>query len=189
MINGKVYIGQSINPQARWRRHKSDARLGKDKKHFASAIRKHGVENFTFEVIAQAKNLEDIDQAEIDCIAQYKSSDKNYGYNIALGGNGKRIMSEETKRKIAKLMTGRKPSEENLKRRSKSMIGKNAGEKNGMFGVASENASCAKLLLVQAIEIRKEYALGNTSSPKLAKKYNVSKRTILNILHDKIYKE
>jgi hypothetical protein len=50
-------------------------------------------------VIAQAKTLEDIDQTEIDCIKQYKSSDKKYGYNIALGGNGKRIVSERTRKK------------------------------------------------------------------------------------------
>lgn len=67
------------------------------------------------------------------------------------------------------------------------MIGKNAGEKNGMFGTASEDASCAKLTLIQANEIRKEYLAGGTSSPKLAKKYGVSKKTILNILHNKSY--
>ena len=120
-------------------------------------------------------------------IEQYKSFDKNYGYNIALGGNGKRIVSERTKKKkkIAQFMTGRIPSEETRKRRS--MIGKNVGEKNGMFGVTSEHASCAKLTFAQANEMRKEYLAGGTSSLKLAKKYGVSKRTVLNILHDKIY--
>jgi len=188
LINGKIYIGQSVNPQGRWCRHKSDAKLGKNKKHFANAIRKYGVYNFIFEIIVQAKSLEDIDQAEIDCIKQYKASDKNYGYNISLGGNGKRIVSEQTRKKISEFMSGRVPSEENLKRRSKSMIGKNVGEKNGMFGVTSENASCAKLTLIKAIEIRKEYFTDGISSLKLAKKHSVSKKTILNILHDKIYK-
>ena len=36
--------------------------------------------------------------------------------------------------------------------------------------------------------IRKEYALGNTSYPKLAKKYNVSIPTIANIVNKKFYK-
>ena len=184
-----MYIGQSVSPAARWRRHKSDAKLGKNKLHLSRAMRKHGIQNFVFEVIAQAKTLEDIDQLEVDGIKQYKSSDKNYGYNIALGGNGKRIVSEQTRKKIAQFMTGRKPSEENRKRRSQSMMGKNAGKNNGMFGVASENASCAKLKLTQAIEIRKEYLAGGISSIKLAKKYGVSKRTIFNILHHRIYKE
>lgn len=187
LINEKVYIGQSVNPQARWRRHKSDAKLGKDKKHFANAIRKYGVHNFVFEVIVQAKTLEDIDQAEIDCIKQYRSSDKNYGYNIALGGNGKRIVSAQTRKKIALFMTGRKITEETRKRRSQSMFGKNVGIKNGMFGVTSENASCAKLTLVQANDIRSEYSTGKISMAKLAKKYNVSKKTILNIIHNRIY--
>jgi Mor family transcriptional regulator len=58
-----------------------------------------------------------------------------------------------------------------------------------MFGVSSEKAPCAKLTLLQAIEIRKEYNLGKISSIALAKKYNVSKKTILNILHNKTYIE
>lgn len=186
-VNGKVYIGQSANPQARWRRHKSDAKLGKDKKHFANAIRKYGAQKFFFDIIVQAKTLEDIDQVEIDCIKQYRSSDKRYGYNIALGGNGKRIVSKETRRKIAKFRVGQRATEETKKRMSLSMIGKNKGEKNGMFGTPSEKTSCAKLTVAQAYKIRKEYASGKTSSPKLAKKYNVSKKTILNILHNKIY--
>jgi DNA invertase Pin-like site-specific DNA recombinase len=61
--------------------------------------------------------------------------------------------------------------------------------KNGMFGIASEDNPCAKLILKQAIEIREEYKTGLISTSKLSKKYNVSKKTILNILHNKIYKE
>lgn len=141
-----------------------------------------------FEVIAQAKTIDAIDQAEIDCISQHNSSDKKYGYNIALGGNGKRIVSEETKKKISKLMMGRKPSEETLRKRSLSMLGKNKGDENGMFGTPSENTTCAKLTLLQALEIKREYSTGDISSIKLARKYGVSKKTIWNILHDKIYK-
>lgn len=188
LINGKVYIGQSVNPQRRWSRHKSDAKLSINKKHLTNAIKKYGVHNFICEVIAQAKTLEDIDQVEIDSIKQYRSSDKNYGYNISLGGNGKRIVSEQTRKKISQFMTGRKPSEETKIRRSKSMIGKNVGEKNGMFGMASENTSCAKLTVTKAIQIRKEYFIESISSLKLAIKYDVSKKTILNIIHNKTYK-
>ena len=189
LINNKIYIGQSINPQNRWNRHKSDAKLGKNKKHFANSIRKYGVQNFIFEVIAQARFLEDIDKVEIDCIKQYKSSDPKFGYNISLGGNGKRIMSDQTKKKISKFRTGKKATEETKSRMSQSMIGKNSGDKNGMFGVLSENASCAKLTFIKAFEIRKEYFIDGISSLKLAKKYSVSKKTILNIIHNKIYRE
>ena len=68
---------------------------------------------------------------------------------------------------------------------SKSMIGKNIGVKNGMYGKASAHA---KLTKEQAILIREEYVYGNISMLKLSKKFNVSKRTILNIIKLKIYK-
>ena len=32
LINGKVYIGQSIHPERRWIEHKQRARHGKEKK-------------------------------------------------------------------------------------------------------------------------------------------------------------
>lgn len=185
-LNGKVYIGQSVNPKARWRRHKSDAKLGKDKKHLANAIRKYGVKNFSFEVIAQAKTLEDIDWSEIECIKQHKSSDKKYGYNIALGGNGKRVVSEETKRKLSKINTGKKESQKTKDRKSKSMRGKNSGTKNGMFGKRSPRA---KLTIGQANNIRRQYKLNSKTLLELAHEYKVSKKTILNIIHDKIYRE
>jgi hypothetical protein len=57
-----------------------------------------------------------------------------------------------------------------------------------MFGLSSEDTSCAKLTLSQANDIRREYFAGGISSIKLAVKYGVSKKTVWNILHNKIYK-
>jgi hypothetical protein len=57
--------------------------------------------------------------------------------------------------------------------------------KNGMFGKRSKNA---KLTFEQAVEIRSEYSLGTISLLELADKYSVSKKTILNIVKNKVYK-
>lgn len=65
------------------------------------------------------------------------------------------------------------------------MLGKNAGAENGMFGKRSPNA---KLTVETAGQIRSEYAGGKISMKKLAEKYGVSKKTILNIIHERIYK-
>jgi hypothetical protein len=65
------------------------------------------------------------------------------------------------------------------------MQGKNSGSKNGMFGI---RGPLAKLSMTDAQNIRIEKASG-ISSLKLSVKYNVSKKTILNIIHYKIYKE
>ena len=50
-LNGKIYIGQSINIERRWEQHK----YGKGNLILMNSIKKHGIKNFEF------KNLEQID--------------------------------------------------------------------------------------------------------------------------------
>jgi len=56
LIDAKVYIGQTNNPQKRWKEHQrlgSMTYINNKNKHsrLYLAMRKYGVENFTFEVI------------------------------------------------------------------------------------------------------------------------------------------
>ena len=57
-INNKVYIGQSINIENRFQQHKNNC-LNENLKDyntkFYRALRKYGVENFTFEIIEELK--------------------------------------------------------------------------------------------------------------------------------------
>jgi hypothetical protein len=86
-INGKSYIGQSVDIQQRWNAHKSKSKsieLGGDNYAIHCAIRKYGVENFTFEVIEQTT------QQELNSREKYwiKYYDTYYnGYNSTLGGD------------------------------------------------------------------------------------------------------
>jgi len=55
-INGKVYIGQSIDIRQRQYTHKSSAYNEKAKdfnSQFHQAIRKYGIENFDFEILEE----------------------------------------------------------------------------------------------------------------------------------------
>ena len=80
-INGKVYIGQSVDIGRRWRQHMT----AKDDIYFHKAIQKYGVENFEWEVIEQCKK-KDLDEREIYWIEYYDSFNK--GYNRTKGGDG-----------------------------------------------------------------------------------------------------
>ncbi len=80
-INGKVYIGQSVDIGRRWREHMT----AKDDIYFHKAIQKYGVENFEWEVIEQCKK-KDLDEREIYWIEYYDSFNK--GYNCTRGGDG-----------------------------------------------------------------------------------------------------
>ena len=80
-INGKVYIGQSVDIGRRWRQHMT----AEDDIYFHKAIQKYGVENFEWEVIEQCKK-KDLDEREIYWIEYYDSFNK--GYNCTRGGDG-----------------------------------------------------------------------------------------------------
>ena len=59
-INGKCYIGQSINIKQRWKGHRKDAFWlnGPDYQYpLYKAIRKYGIENFSFEVIEECPSV------------------------------------------------------------------------------------------------------------------------------------
>lgn len=84
-INGKVYIGQTVKPSARWWQHRNDSADPKIPFHYA--IKKYGVENFEFEVIATCKGFDNANEIETLLVAQYESHiSKNKGYNVTHGG-------------------------------------------------------------------------------------------------------
>lgn len=81
--NGKVYIGITKDSvKNRW-----ESGWGyKSNIHFFKAIVKYGWINIKHEVLFEGLSKEDAEKKEIELIAQYRSSDRNYGYNFDLGG-------------------------------------------------------------------------------------------------------
>ena len=87
-INGKVYIGQSVDIGRRWRQHMT----AEDDIYFHKAIQKYGVDNFIWEVIEKCKKSE-LDERESYWIEYYDSYNK--GYNCTKGGDGGPVMHGE----------------------------------------------------------------------------------------------
>ena len=85
-INNKVYIGQSVNIKKRFNQHKCAARDGENS-YFYQALRKYGVENFSFEVLEECPK-EKLNEREIYWIEYFHSTDRSKGYNISRGGDG-----------------------------------------------------------------------------------------------------
>lgn len=54
--NGKVYVGKTIHPEYRKRRHRYDALVGIETA-FARAIRKHGIEALQYEILCVPPRL------------------------------------------------------------------------------------------------------------------------------------
>ena len=84
-INSKVYIGQSIAIKTRWQQHKYEAKTGESQAPLYLALRKYGIENFSFEVLEECSQ-ELLNEKEIFWIAHYKSNDRDFGYNVLAGG-------------------------------------------------------------------------------------------------------
>ena len=112
-INGNVYIGQSIDIQQRQYNHKYSAFNESTKDYnsqFHQAIRKYGIDNFDFEIVAEVTKEEYsrafLNELERFFIKYYDSY--HNGYNATEGGddkvgnsvhigeaNGKALLSEE----------------------------------------------------------------------------------------------
>ena len=98
-LSGKVYIGQTNNPDYRWYQHRSYAKGNKHRQYIHRAMAKYGADNFIYEVIVTCRTTEDANAIEDVLIQQYDSRNKERGYNLNAGGfNGSH--AEETKEKI-----------------------------------------------------------------------------------------
>jgi len=124
LVNGKIYIGKSVNIPARWRSHKSDAGRAVCKSALYNAIRKHGLENFLFETVEIVASGF-FDKKEINLVLIEKerlwikmldARNPIVGYNLTDGGEGAPgvIPSEETRKKLSLAGKGRIPSEQEM---------------------------------------------------------------------------
>lgn len=88
-INNKVYIGQSINIENRFQQHKnncSNENLKDYNTKFYRALRKYGVENFTFEVLEELSK-EELNEREKYWVSFYNSFKEGYNSN----GGGEKV--------------------------------------------------------------------------------------------------
>lgn len=129
LINGKKYIGQSNNIYKRWKSHIKELNNNCHcNNYFQKAWNKYGEDNFYFNVLENCKENE-LNEKEIYYISKY--STYKSGYNLTLGGGGRRGYhltdkqkeaikngrhdfkhSEETKRYISEIQIGRKLTDE-----------------------------------------------------------------------------
>lgn len=87
LLDGTVYIGQSKTISKRWQQHKKTAFNKEDHSYdlpLYRAIRKYGLDNFSFKIIENCL-CEELNDKQIYWIKYYNSFFN--GYNMTLGGN------------------------------------------------------------------------------------------------------
>lgn len=159
--NNKSYIGQTIKTlKNRIQQHKSEAKCRNRCIKFLNALSKYGIDGFSWEIVAHAKDRAELDLLEIVYIKKYNSVQN--GYNSKLGGRGNhdssgknngmfgKIHTEETKRKIGlangginSYWFGKKHSKQTKRKIGLAQI----GQKNHMYGRRGKyNPSYGKIL-------------------------------------------
>lgn len=145
-INGKKYIGQSIDIIDRFRQHKKKS----SNQIISKAIRKYGVDNFNFEILLRCPHM-CMNYWENYYIIKHNTINP-IGYNLESGGTDRYFISnetrnkmsisaknrpkisEETKTKLSKASKGRKWSPESKAKLSNSVKGENNHQwKGGNF--------------------------------------------------------
>lgn len=109
-MSGKCYIGETVQkkPENRWRRHINSVKTTKGCPALKDAIKKYGVEKFTFEVIFTCA-VEDRYKYEKEYIKIHNTQVPN-GYNILSGGEigESRLGTKHTPEVIKKMVENRK---------------------------------------------------------------------------------
>lgn len=85
LINGKSYIG--ITSQKTYKRWHPDHYISC--KRFYAAIEEFGWQNFSHEVLYEVETKEEANKLEKEMIAQYKTTEAAFGYNMSSGGIGR----------------------------------------------------------------------------------------------------
>ena len=116
LVNGKKYIGQSIDVKSRLADHRRRLRNDSHKNiHLQSSWNTYGEDNFDFYIIEEC-NMDMIDEKERYYIAKYNTQDDNFGYNIEPGGSTNKSMSQQTRDKISKTLKNREFTEEHCRK-------------------------------------------------------------------------
>lgn len=128
--NGKKYVGKTTKTlEHRWKQHLNTARTRRNYPLYA-AMRKYGTAQFTIEQVATAHSEAELNELEIQWIANLGTFTRERGYNVTRGGDGMSgfVHGPETKRKMAVKRTGYKFSSEVREKMRKARLGKKMPE-------------------------------------------------------------
>jgi group I intron endonuclease len=134
-VNGKKYVGLDNSKYGyRWRDHTRHSKTDNPIMLIDRKLKQYGIENFAYEVLYECVNIEELKEKEVYFIKHFNTFCGNgLGYNQTLGGDGClgfKMPEDRIKRGESHYMFGRKHSEETNRKRSMTMKGKFAGDKN-----------------------------------------------------------
>lgn len=181
-LNGKVYIGETDNPDRRWTAHKNSSKSQNPELFINKMMKKEGILNFEFEIISCSKDGKYKYEIERILISQYDSANLEKGYNISTGaGNG---MSDSTRKKMSEAQKGNK----------NHMFGKHHTEEaklkvskanTGLKRTEEVKLKMSISMMKYPPNIREEIIfdrLNGMTISNIRLKYNIARRTLYDII-------
>lgn len=168
LMNGKKYIGQTINYTERKHNHKS---ISKSKiSHLYNSMRKDGYENFEFTILMKDNtiNHDKLDFWECYFIELFDTMNRNKGYNIVSGGHLNRVYTDETRVKISEGLLGKKKHTEYRKQQLRD----NCGMLHPSFGMKHTNEAKNKMSMKRKGELNAFFGKTHTNESKELQKQN-----------------
>ncbi len=195
LIDGKVYIGQTVNYNKRKKRHLSSLENGNHhNEHLQRAFDKYGRDSFKIELIKKC-NIEELDKLERYYIKELDACNHDKGYNMMYGGQRYRNFTKEVRLKMSEEGKGRKFTNEHKKKISLAQKGKvisqesidkanatkkklrvHCGEKNPNALISDNVAEKIIIDLLEGIPIN-----------DIADKYQVSNDVVYNLMYNRSY--
>lgn len=85
LVNGKCYVGSSVNIKVRFYTHKSQLKHNKhDNRHLQAAYNKYGVNSFQYETLEEcARDKQALEEREQYYMDTFQAYHENHGYNLA----------------------------------------------------------------------------------------------------------
>lgn len=143
LVNGKKYIGQSVNIYDRWKKHVNALNNHcHDNDYLQKSWDKYGANNFKFYIL-EICDANKLNGREVYYIEKYDTLNRNKGYNIAAGGNQNGLSLEHRKR-ISDALIGHVLSED-TKRKVSEHHADVSGENNPMYGKHHSNEAKQKV--------------------------------------------
>jgi group I intron endonuclease len=172
-INGKLYIGSSKDIHRRWEAHRSHLKYGRHpNKHLQNAYNQYGKEAFTYTVLEEITNDEELIVREQHWIDTLDSCSEEYGYNLTIDIK-RRSHNTVTRAKMRDIRKGRSHSAETRLRIGAAQKGRS---------ISHEQRDLLRLLSTgrtPSIETRSKISLAlrkRTLSPEHRKKISISAR-------------
>lgn len=108
LVNNKKYIGKSINIESRCKSHLNE-KYKKVNRHLQNAFDKYGGKNFTYSILENIpieKGDNYFKNRELYWIDYYRTTEREYGYNLRRDSSTNMIVHEETRQIFKNIFKG-----------------------------------------------------------------------------------